>query len=150
MQGYPLAAIIKNFFSVVMGVGVSLFILMALFPLFIFLTDTLLPTDDYGIFSPGATGSAAAFLLMIWIYLFIAGFTGGFACATISTRKDKIHTTIAGLVLGCLFVLSYNQDIGGYYYNEFWDKRIFTWGNPLIVLLAVYTGGLTGSWLKMK
>ncbi len=148
MNRIPPRQLLLNLLAIVLGPAVCFFTLMAFFPLFIYATGRLFPAEDFGQFEPRGIWQAVCLLLLVWAYLLTGGLVGGIACAMISINRERTLSALAGLLLAGAFLLSYRQDIGGYYYNEFWDRRVFTWGNPLLMALAVYAGGLLGRRLK--
>lgn len=126
-MSYPPKEIVINLLSVVAGV---------LTGYFLFLFSGIL---GYGV--SNITGAIFANILPTLIYLVLPTFGAGYITAIISTRYDKIHIVITGIVLAAVIIPGIAWDS-----IKSYEDLIF----PVLAMILTIIGGLIGIYLKKK
>ena len=132
-MSYLVKEIVRNFLSVVAGVMAALVIII---PCVIFswrysYKDGSIQEDFY----------ILTFLIST-IGIIFGIFLGGYVTAKISTRRDKIHTLITGIILSLLYLAS-----GDFKLHYFTNKEILIILMPIPIVLL---GGFWGIKSKQK
>lgn len=127
-MSYPAKERVVNFVSILAG---------ALTGYFLFIFSGLL---GYGVFNN--TKGILGDILSSGLYLAFPTFGAGYVTAIISTRNDKIHILITGLVLVVIFVSATHYNLTLKSYKE--------WVYPILIVILTTIGGLIGLYLKNK
>lgn len=126
-MGYPLKEIWRNFFSVVAGVILGLLI-------FLFISIGVNSRLNRIESSNGHPITKESRLTLSALGLIIGALAGGSLTASISTRKDKTHAGITGIVLSVILFYLFKKN--GY------DITPLKISICLLVTIAGLTGGL--------
>lgn len=124
--------ILRNFLSVVAGVltGAALFMVAGFVLLLIGFSGMQRDMDDGDIAK--AVNRISLFFLAA---IFICSFLGGYVTARISTRRDRVHGAITGVVMAIL--LAYISDFS-------FEKEV------LINYVLTIGGAMLGAWVAVK